>query len=270
MNEAPNTYIVVEPRWMTGELGLTGNRLLVYALVHGFSREGLGEFYGSAQYIADLLQLRKHTVLDILAALTQEGLLVKIEAVRDGVRYCIYRTRRGVVRFSHQGGAVFAPGGGAVFAPNNDISYNPTHIPSAQDISTKGDKETDKGRGGVFTRLDFVKALRDAGCDEIAVADFMANRKAKRLPSTVSAYQELVKEAEASGQSLPAVIRLCAARGWGGFRRSYLNEERQGPTPTPPHRESVYEHNRRTRAQLDAYYADKIAQEKAAKEGGEQ
>lgn len=266
MENKQNTYIVVEPRWMTGELGLTGNRLIVYALVHGFSREGLGEFYGSAQYVADLLNLRKHTVLDILNALTQEGLLIKVETVRDGVRYCIYRTREGVVRKPHQGGAETAPGGGAKTAPNNKPLFY--------------DKSTNKGeinkriegagaRDGLqISRFDFVKALRDAGCDAVAIEDFMAARKAKRLPNTRSAFDGLVAEAAAVGQSLPAIVKLCASRGWGGFRRSYLNEERQGPTPTPPHRESVYEHNLRTRQQLDAYYAQKIAEEKAAREGG--
>lgn len=260
-----HTYIVVEPRWMTGELGLTGNRLLVYALVHGFSREGLGEFYGSAQFIADLLNLRKHTVLDILNALTAEGLLVKIESVRDGVRYCIYRTRPGVVRKPHQGGAETAPGGGAKTAPNNkDIDFaNASSISGInKDISPRDARAV----GGSF---DFAQALRDAGCDEVAIGDFLAARKARRLLNTRSAFEGLVAEAAAVGRSLPEVVRLCAANSWGGFRRSYLEEKRQGPTPTPPHKESVYEHNLRTRQQLDAYYAQRIAEEKAAREGGD-
>ena len=103
MENKQNTYIVVEPRWMTGELGLTGNRLIVYALVHGFSRERLGEFYGSAQYIADLLDLRKATVLDILNGMTAEGLLLKRKELRDGVEVCSYRTNPEVVRKPYRG-----------------------------------------------------------------------------------------------------------------------------------------------------------------------
>ena len=265
MDNNKNTYIVVEPRWMTGELGLTGNRLLVYALVHGFSREGLGEFYGSAQFIADLLNLRKHTVLDILNGLTAEGLLVKIERVRDGVRYCIYRTRPGVVRFSHRGGAVSAPGGGAVSAPNKETSC---FDKSSQDVGINKEISPRDARavGGSF---DFAQALRDAGCDEVAIGDFLAARKARRLLNTRSAFEGLVTEAEAVGKTLPEVVRFCAANSWGGFRRSYLEEKRQGPTPTPPHKESVYEHNLRTRQRLDAYYAQRIAEEKAAREGGD-
>ena len=261
--ENKNTYIVVEPRWMTGELGLTGNRLIVYALVHGFSREGLGEFYGSAQYVADLLGLRKATVLDILNALTQEGLLVKIESIRDGVRYCVYRTRAGVVRKPYRGGTETAPGGGTETVPNNkDKDFDKSSSLSGinKDITPRDARAS----GSPF---DFAQALRQAGCDEVAIGDFLAARKARRLLNTRSAFEGLVAEAEAVGKTLPEVVRLCAANSWGGFRRSYL-EQKQGPTPTPPHRESVYEHNLRTRQQLDAYYAKKIAEEKAAREGG--
>lgn len=265
MDNNKNTYIVVEPRWMTGELGLTGNRLLVYALVHGFSREGLGEFYGSAQFIADLLNLRKATVLDILAALTAEGLLVKIESVRDGVRYCIYRTRAGVVRKPYRGGTETVPGGGTETVPNKKTSC---FDKSSQDIVINKEIFPRDARavGGSF---DFAQALREAGCDEVAIGDFLAARKARRLLNTRSAFEGLVAEAEAVGKTLPEVVRLCAANSWGGFRRSYLEEKRQGPTPTPPHKESVYEHNLRTRQQLDAYYAQRIAEEKAAREGGD-
>ena len=265
MDNNKNTYIVLEPRWMTGELGLTGNRLLVYALVHGFSREGLGEFYGSAQYIADLLNLRKATVLDILATLTAEGLLVKIESVRDGVRYCIYRTRAGVVRKPYRGGTETVPGGGTETVPNKKTSC---FDKSSQDVGINKEISPRDARavGGSF---DFAQALRDAGCDEVAIGDFLAARKARRLLNTRSAFEGLVAEAEAVSKTLPEVVRLCAANSWGGFRRSYLEEKRQGPTPTPPHKESVYEHNLRTRQQLDAYYAQRIAEEKAAREGGD-
>lgn len=264
MDNNKNTYIVVEPRWMTGELGLTGNRLLVYALVHGFSREGAGEFTGSCQWAADLLGLRRMTVSDILRDLTNEGLLTKIEAVRDGVRYCIYRTRQGGARKTCRGCTENEHTPCTETVHNNAISS--THI-STHDIANKDILPRDaRAEGGSF---DFAQALRDAGCDEVAIGDFLAARKARRLLNTRSAFEGLVTEAEAVGKTLPEVVRLCAANSWGGFRRSYLEEKRQGPTPTPPHKESVYEHNLRTRQQLDAYYAQRIAEEKAAREGGD-
>jgi len=260
-----NTYIVLEPRWMTGELGLTGNRLLVYALVHGFSREGLGEFYGSAQFIADLLGITKRQTLTILNDLTKDGLLVKVEAIRDGVRYCIYRTRPGVVKKFHQGGEKISPGGGEKISPNNkDIDFA-----DASSISGINKEITPRDARAVGASFDFAQALRQAGVDAVALADFLAIRKAKRLLNTRSAFEGLVAEAKAVGMTLPEVVRLCAANNWGGFRRSYLEEKKAGPTPTPPHKESVYEHNLRTRQQLDAYYAQRIADEKAAREGGD-
>ncbi|MBR4131610.1 MAG: hypothetical protein IKT99_01410 [Oscillospiraceae bacterium] len=261
MAQENNTYIVLEPRWMTGRLGLTGNRLVVYALVHGFSRERLGEFYGSAQYIADLLSLRKHTVLDILNQMTSEGLLLKRKELREGVEVCIYRTNPEVVRKAHQGGAETAPGGGAKTAPHNDISQDKSF-----DISTKGINKQIIGAEALpqVNRIDWRKVLVEIdGCEPQVVEDFLAVRKAKRLPNTLTAYNSMKEEAAAAGISMAEAVKLCAQHTWAGFRRSYLNENRsQGyPTPTPPHKESVFEHNYRVKQQIDAYYERKKAEE---------
>lgn len=83
-------YIMVLD-WMQDELGLTGNDVLAYALIYGFSQDGESEFKGSAQYIADRLHIRKHTVLDILKRLASRNLIIKREFEYKGVRYCFYR-----------------------------------------------------------------------------------------------------------------------------------------------------------------------------------
>ena len=227
MDNNKNTYIVLEPRWMTGELGLTGNRLLVYALVHGFSREGLGEFYGSAQFIADLLGITKRQTLTILNDLTKDGLLVKIESVRDGVRYCIYRTRAGVVKNFHRGGEKISPGGGEKISPNKKTSC---FDKSSQDVEINKEIFPRDARavGGSF---DFAQALRDAGCDEVAIGDFLAARKARRLLNTRSAFEGLVTEAEAVGKTLPEVVRLCAPTS--------KRRDKAPPLPLPTRRASM-------------------------------
>ena len=259
MAQENNTYIVLEPRWMTGRLGLTGNRLVVYALVHVFSRERLGEFYGSAQYIADLLGITKRQTLTILGDLTKEGLLLKDEAVRDNVRCCVYRTNPEVVKNLHQGGEKTSPGGGEKISPNNDIATNVS-------ISTKGINKQIIGAGAPqqVNRIDWRKVLVEIdGCEPQVVEDFLAVRKAKRLPNTLTAYNSMKEEAAAAGISMAEAVKLCAQHTWAGFRRSYLNENRsQGyPTPTPPHKESVFEHNYRVKQQIDAYYERKKAEE---------
>ncbi len=48
---------------MVTELGLSGNKLIIYALIHGFSKDGEHDFHGSINYICDWTNLSKNTVL---------------------------------------------------------------------------------------------------------------------------------------------------------------------------------------------------------------
>lgn len=45
-------YITIQG-WMRTDLKLSGNELIVYAIIYGFSQNKQGEFTGSAQYLAD-------------------------------------------------------------------------------------------------------------------------------------------------------------------------------------------------------------------------
>ena len=38
--------------WMVNNLELKGNELILFAIIHGFSRDGDTEYYGSQRYIA--------------------------------------------------------------------------------------------------------------------------------------------------------------------------------------------------------------------------
>ena len=115
-------YITIQG-WMT-KLGLSGNKLIVYALIYGFSQDGDSVYSGTAAYIADWLGVRKHTALDILKELTAKGLLEKVEKTVNGIKLCDYRIPTQVVRKPTGGGAKIAPGGGAKIAPHNNSIDN--------------------------------------------------------------------------------------------------------------------------------------------------
>ena len=66
-------YIVITREMLA--LGLRGSKLLVYALVYGFSKDGESDFHGSALYIANWCGISKPQALDILKELTTAGLL---------------------------------------------------------------------------------------------------------------------------------------------------------------------------------------------------
>ena len=47
-----DNYILIAG-WMITDLHLKGNELIVFAIIYGFSQDGVGTFNGSLQYISD-------------------------------------------------------------------------------------------------------------------------------------------------------------------------------------------------------------------------
>ena len=76
MQDISNNYLTVQG-WMIQDLKLSGNSLLVFALIFGFCQNDKGIFYGSQQYIADWLNCSKITVFRILEELLNKGLIQK-------------------------------------------------------------------------------------------------------------------------------------------------------------------------------------------------
>lgn len=86
----PGRQYVTVMDWMWDDLGLSGNDILCYALIYGFSQDGKSEFKGTASYVAQRLHIRKATALDILRRLTDRGVIRKREFTYQGKRYCFY------------------------------------------------------------------------------------------------------------------------------------------------------------------------------------
>ena len=68
--------------------------------------------------------------------------------------------------------------------------------------------------------------------DAQVAADWLAVRKAKRAALTQTALDGMVAEAHKAGISVAEAVRICAARGWQGFRASWnwRDEAPQGRT----------------------------------------
>lgn len=84
-----DNYIVIKG-WMISELGLSGNELLVYAVIYGYSQDGENEYFGSLAKLSELLRLDRRTVMRVLQRLCDDGLIFKRVAVLNGVQRCFY------------------------------------------------------------------------------------------------------------------------------------------------------------------------------------
>ena len=73
------SYTVIES-WMITELGLSGNSLLVYATIYGFSRDGVSVFFGNYDFLKKMTGISSSkTISTILKCLSERNLIVKEE-----------------------------------------------------------------------------------------------------------------------------------------------------------------------------------------------
>lgn len=95
-----NNYIVIQG-WMVSRLKLTGNALMVYACIFGFSQDGEW-FTGTASYLAEWCDCRKKYMLTLLKKMTDEGLLRKRTREQNGVTFCDYQAITPEERYEQQ------------------------------------------------------------------------------------------------------------------------------------------------------------------------
>ena len=76
--------------WMITDLDLSGNELLIYGVIYGYSQNG-GEYSLGKQYLADWAHVDLRTVYNVLKKLVNAGLILKVDYTRDGVRHKGYR-----------------------------------------------------------------------------------------------------------------------------------------------------------------------------------
>lgn len=108
-------YFVIHG-WMLNTLGLSGNELMAYAIIYGFSQDESSEFCGSRSYLSNFMNVSLRTVDNVLMSLQNKGLIAKKTTVVSGVTVNSYTA----VCTSCTGGAIFA-GGSENFAHNKEV-----------------------------------------------------------------------------------------------------------------------------------------------------
>ena len=94
MEVKSDSYVNIQA-FMVNELHLSGNALIIYAVIYGFSQDGDSWFTGSRSYLAAWCQASKSTVSRNLEALCADGLIERREHVTAGVLLVDYRAVRG-------------------------------------------------------------------------------------------------------------------------------------------------------------------------------
>ena len=68
---------------MVTELGLTGNSLLVFAMIHGFTKDGTHQYVGSFEYIAEWLGISPRSTKEIIKNLIHDGYINRKQNLTD-------------------------------------------------------------------------------------------------------------------------------------------------------------------------------------------
>lgn len=118
-----NSFVNVQG-WMVQKLNLSGNELLAYALIYGFSQEENTKFTGSINYVSTWLNCSKPTVIKTLLELCKKELVFKESFEVNNVQFNTYKANLQVVKNIDWGSKNDSDGGSKENLPNNIYKDN--------------------------------------------------------------------------------------------------------------------------------------------------
>lgn len=159
-------YITIQG-WMRKELGLSGNELLAYALVYGFSQDGESTFRGSLSYVAEWLGCSKQTAITTLRKLVEKGLIERIEEPINGILFVRYRILTTIQN-------------SLIGQSKNLTTPSQNFLPNNNSINNQEDKKENKKENNKFTppTVDEIEEFckeRNNGVDAKRVYDYYSS-----------------------------------------------------------------------------------------------
>ena len=85
-----NYYVV--SGWMINRLKLSGNELLAFAVIYGFSQTDGTVFSGSLDYLCKSMGCARRAALNVLDRLMEKGLIFKQKYDRNGLKILVIIT----------------------------------------------------------------------------------------------------------------------------------------------------------------------------------
>ena len=84
--------------WMAQRLKLSGNELLTYAIVYGFSQDSESAFLESSKYVSYALRVSRPTAIKALDSLTSKGLIIKTQEKINDIVFNRYKANLQVIK----------------------------------------------------------------------------------------------------------------------------------------------------------------------------
>lgn len=258
--------------WMINRFGLKGVSLSVYAIIYGFSQDGISEYTGSLQYLCDFTGgVSKPTVIKALKELTESGLIIRREETINNVLFVRYKANLQVVKNLYGGSKEILTGGVKNLNEGSKeiLPNNKSNIKSSNNEIEKNKEEKKKAS---FDSLIDTYSKGNTEVKEL-LGEWLKVRKAKRAAMTDRAIelnlQKLDKLAAESNMTVTEYLKEVICRGWNAFYP--INDYSKGKTQPKP-RYGNFDVNdafksavRRTEAEM--HQSDKDAKTVADDEG---
>lgn len=109
--------------------------------------------------------------------------------------------------------------------PNNPITQKPINPETQENINAR-ERAADKPLNSPSPKVKKLTTTieRPDGCDEVVWADWLRVRG--KNPLTQTAWAGMTSEASKAGISPAEAVRICAERGWRGFRADWLANDK--------------------------------------------
>ena len=199
-----NTILI--HRWMVTDYALKGIERDLYAIIYGFSQDGVSWCFSSLKYFEQMTLVSKKTIIRALASLIEKGLIEKDKNVINNVSMPKYRALQP---------KVFTYGQNDPTHGQNDPTYgqnDPTH---GQNDPTYGQNDPYKRNIKEKEKKEENKYKESTNVDEKS-GDFRPNEEPKTKNSFKSAIDyEAIKDfwnTTMKGKNIPAISKLTDAR----------------------------------------------------------
>ena len=218
-----NDDFILIQGWMINDLGLSGNKLLVYAIIYSFSHKTKEHYFkGGAKYLIEATKAGRRTVFDSLKSLCEAGLIIKEEGEFEGISYVWYTTTALPVRK--------LPTPSAETAPKKYIKDNKESIPSlshSEDKSSSFDNsviEERRQKGEISDSIfeEFKEILANSKNYEAICGWIESRKKTNKKPPTDKAIELAVRRAvkfseETPQHSVADYFDNSTLNGWQGI-----------------------------------------------------
>ena len=231
-----DNYIVIQG-WMCNELGLKGNELLIFALIYGFSQDGISKFNGGRKYISETFDITLPTVDKALQSLVTKNFIEK-QSANDYKHTDSYFVTDwvldGVVKKLYEGSKETLRGGSKETLLNNidnrnidkkdTISINTNSIANSQNF-TFGTKQEKPKKDNLYSKC--VALVTEFTDDEILrsyLTEFLkrclANSKESGVPFYTNTFRGKLNKLKTLSEDNYVqrdIVMQTLNNGWNGF-----------------------------------------------------